>query len=1531
MTDANLGLDASRISYDNLTQGTRISDPDSSMNGYSVDMVFGSPTASGVTAYAMKNGDGDVVIAFRGTNDGADVVSDVTRLGYDQWEQIRSQVNDYLDTNWTGEVTFAGHSLGGALAQYAAYETAGREPGRKGDMNLYSYNGLGGRNGLEANEPGGYDAARLVGVNAEHYYNPEDIFPRMGGEHVGGETKRIPSSALGPDGLYTAHTLKEIDRDDLNDAVSGTPFYYKNDTIQQNPGDIPQAVVDFLIPIGELLVKPAVAWTPRDINDVRDAIASIPVLELAYSAALISDFLTSTAIELPRQLANAGAKAVTALVDATVRIVDAAVDIGTELANKAIDAIGRGINKIKDAAAHVWDQITDAADAGLTKIGEALDTAGDWLDELGDWLNPFNNDFEDAIDDSIPRLRDPIVLDLNGDGVRLISRADADVRFDFDGDGFTEGSGWLSPQDAFLAIDWNRDGKINDITELFGDEFTSGFAAMAALDTSGDGLLSAADAQWGRLRLWRDANTNGETDAGELLRLSKFKIESIDLNFTRVNFDAEANLISEKGVYTKTNGRSFEIADVWFDFNNVNSKPLSSVSVSASTSALPNLRGYGDVSNLHEAMEADAALKLAVQAVADIRAPDLTRLPGLVEEIVLRWLGTFDVDPTSRGPNVDARLLEALEAATGTPFDANGVTDPAVQSVAALDRAWKGMIDAISARLFAQSFLEDALPASVYKVENDRLYLLGNELSALNGLNDNAPTGDGAHQAAYWAAAMTVLRATEVDGGYDLSQPDVAARLTEILHPLGLSGFVDQLDDWQSLGLSGRFQGDVSGAGLTIFGDADDDITISGSQSQAIFANGGNDYIYTVATASQTIHGGTGRDSIRGGAYGDWIDGGTGVDVMLGQGGDDTYVVDNAADLVFESSRHGTDEVRASVNWRLGQFTENLTLTGTGDLSGAGNASDNVLTGNLGDNRLEGFGGNDRLDGGEGADLMIGGTGNDRYFVDNAGDRVQEGRNGGTDQVDSSRSHTLSRNVEHLTLLGTGNINGTGNALSNIIYGNAGNNVLDGGVSGSDQLYGGLGNDTYVLQSASARAYDVADGGVDTVRVTFSYTLGRDLERLVMLGELDIDGYGNGLNNRLTGNGGNNLLNGYAGADRMVGMGGDDTYHVDNAGDVVVEAGAGGDDQVIATISHTLADNVEDLTLTGTGPIDGTGNGGDNAIEGTSDVNTLSGLGGDDVMHAYGGDDILRGESGSDYLDGGLGGDIMRGGSGDDTYVVDNVGDRAIESANQGTDLVFSSISFILGNDVENLTLFGSGAIDGAGNQLDNTLIGNDSANVLDGKGGRDTMIGQSGNDIYLVDNVNDVVIELGGQGNDEVRSSVSFGLDEEIEALTLIGSATIDGTGNRKDNTLTGNAVRNVLDGRTGDDVLNGAAGNDRLIGGLGEDRLTGGSGADRFIFESAADSSSVNYLSDLITDFTQAQNDRVDLSAIDGDPDLAGLQGLSFVGTDAFTGVGQIRYSASSVETGIFVNLDSNLLDYEMRINLTGTLTLTSGDFIL
>ncbi len=526
--------------------------------------------------------------------------------------------------------------------------------------------------------------------------------------------------------------------------------------------------------------------------------------------------------------------------------------------------------------------------------------------------------------------------------------------------------------------------------------------------------------------------------------------------------------------------------------------------------------------------------------------------------------------------------------------------------------------------------------------------------------------------------------------------------------------------------------------------------------------------------------------------------------------GNDSYVVDMTTDTITENLNEGIDTVQSSVSYELGLNLETLTLTGSA-ANGTGNVLANILIGNSSNNIL---------DGGVGADTLSGGLGDDTYIVDNALDVITENAAEGSDTIQSTLTYSLFSlsNFENLTLIGAATTNATGNTLNNVLIGNSANNVLDG-AAGKDTLIGGLGNDMYIIDNTSDAIVENMAEGIDSVQSNVSYTLSDNVENLTLLASpFLLSGTGNSLNNMLLGSAagnsltgllGDDTLDGGGGADSLLGGLGNDTYIVDNVSDVVTESVAEGTDTVQSSVTYSLSanvansvlENVENLTLTGTAVINGAGN-------------TLN--------------NVLVGNSANNILDGRGGADTLTGGLGNDTYIVDNTSDAIVEGIAEGLDSVQSTVTYSLSANVENLTLIGAAVIDGTGSAVDNILTGNSANNTLTGLLGNDTLDGGVGvdilkgglgDDIYIVDNTSDAIVENMAEGLDSVQSIVTYSLSANVENLTLMGAAVIDGTGSAVDNVLTGNSANNTLTGLLGNDTLDGGVGADTLIGGAGND----------------------------------------------------------------------------------------------------------------
>lgn len=589
-----------------------------------------------------------------------------------------------------------------------------------------------------------------------------------------------------------------------------------------------------------------------------------------------------------------------------------------------------------------------------------------------------------------------------------------------------------------------------------------------------------------------------------------------------------------------------------------------------------------------------------------------------------------------------------------------------------------------------------------------------------------------------------------------------------------------------------------------------------------------------------------------------------------------------------------------------------------------GSAEADQIYGLDGDDTLYGGDGHDWLVGGLGADILVGGLGDDSYDIDSAGDRVVERAGEGIDRVRASVSHQLAANVEILTLAGTADINGFGNALDNTIVGNAGNNVLNGG-AGVDAMAGGAGGDVYDVDSTGDVVSEGPNAGYDRIRASVSYTLSSNVEELDLTGTADINGTGNALANTIVGNGGANVLAGGAGddvliggtgSDQMVGGVGNDIYDVDAAGDQVVEAAGQGIDLVRSSITYYLVANVENLTLSGLTNIDGFGNEGSNLITANAGNNILHSGSGDDTLLGGDGSDDLTGGAGRDYIYGGdssdtlhIGdgdlaiGEIYDGGGGDDTLLLGYVG-------NQGT----IDISHINISNTERLFTY-----------YDDTYIG--SAQL---SGFHRIEAGKyfSAENLCLVD-----AASINFESGTVINNINIFLSDQEnfIDLSRTVSSYAYQCTvnGGVGDDIVYGSKNYTHINGGDGNDAifgygtdstvssfLRGEGGDDQLTGGLGSDSLMGGGGADRFRFVASSDAT------DTIFDFNSSEGDKLVFQGL--------LHGnFSYLGDGEFTASGnsEARFENSL----LLVDTDGNG-SADIEIDMVGlwSSSLHASDFV-
>lgn len=473
-----------------------------------------------------------------------------------------------------------------------------------------------------------------------------------------------------------------------------------------------------------------------------------------------------------------------------------------------------------------------------------------------------------------------------------------------------------------------------------------------------------------------------------------------------------------------------------------------------------------------------------------------------------------------------------------------------------------------------------------------------------------------------------------------------------------------------------------------------DDLQFQNIEKFTITGTSKNDTI-TTYFGSNVIKAGAGNDSVT--AVAGTLDGGSGLDYLTLDLSTQTSNL-NLSNL----SNINIPGVVTAINFEGFSITTgsgNDIVTHTGIVNGAVlRTNDLIITGAGNDTINAGLGGGsindgDTVYGGDGIDRLIvdysvGDTGTGMRFVGSStyGFAIREVSNTNSTRLDFIGFH----NIEQFTVIGTSK-NDTINTV-------AGNDSINGG-AGNDTINAGAGNDTI-------------DGGA-----------------------------------------GNDAIDGGAGNDRMTGGTGNDTYIVDSTGDIVTETSTVSTeiDTVKASITYTLGANLENLILTGSAAINGTGNSLNNNLTGNQGKNILNGGAGNDTLDGGNGDDTIEGGAGNDTLIASIGNDVMKGGTGNDTYIVGSLNDDIIiENAGEGIDTVqapyTSAQGYTLGANLENLILIG-GATQGTGNSLDNLLTGNSGNNTLSGEGGKDTLIGGSGNDTLIGGAGDDIL--TGGNGSD--------------------------------------------------------------------------------------------------------------------------------------------------------------------------------------
>ena len=762
---------------------------------------------------------------------------------------------------------------------------------------------------------------------------------------------------------------------------------------------------------------------------------------------------------------------------------------------------------------------------GKDGLGGILDDPAnaDVLGKRPPIIGPLQTQFGQA-----EQTRSPLILDLDGlNGADTLDKT-AGIHFDHDGNKFAEQTGWVGQNDGLLVWDKNGNGQIDNGTELFGNntvlnnggKAANGFAALAELDANKDGKVDASDAASSQLRVFRDANSNGVVDAGELLSLAEAGVQSLNTGYTsQAVTDANGNQHLQTGSFTTTTGQSRVMDDVWFAVDTARTIDTELVAVNDAIAALPDIEGFGNVHSLHQAMARDASGKLQALVQQYAGTGDPAMRASLLNDIIYRWAGVQDIDPASRAAtqiygNVigDARKLATLETFLGESYLGTwcwGARDPNPHGQAApiLLNAYDQLAQWVGNQLLAQTLFRPLYESIGLRFTPDNQSLEW-DVSAVVATLRAQYDANAAQGLAMFISFATNLKTMEEAG-------------TQILAKL-------------------RQQGNVQGQGFDLYLAVLGDNLLTGTAgADTLSARAEVDNLFSAGKGADTLNGGSGADTFI------WAKG-DGNDIISEVGGTST-VVDtlNLLDVNASEARLsrdatnlyvtiGAEQIKvadhfgnASTVLEQIQFSDGRTW-GKTELE----AAPLLYLGTTSDDALTGTSQSDAFEGGKGADTLWGGAGGDSYAwaKGDGNDVISDYDSLASKNVDTLKladvareDVQLSRDPAHLyvTILSAGekiqvfdHFGGNGAGLERIEFssgnppllladlnaapyrGTTGKDTLSGTVAaetfiggkGVDTLWGGAGSDSYVWIKGDGNDiisdYDsVASKNIDTLKL----------------------------------------------------------------------------------------------------------------------------------------------------------------------------------------------------------------------------------------------------------------------------------------------------------------------------------------------------------------------------------------------------------------------------------------------------------------
>lgn len=986
---------------------------------------------------------------------------------------------------------------------------------------------------------------------------------------------------------------------------------------------------------------------------------------------------------------------------------------------------------------------------------------------------------------------DPLILDLNGDGIQLSPLDGSTVHFDYDGDGFAERTGWVSANDGILVRDANGNGIADGASELFGSSTQDGFAVLETFDTNGDGKIDASDAVFNTLKVWRDLDQDGVTDAGEMMTLAEAGIVSISLTRTDVAGTNSGHDVGYEALFTRADGTTGGAQTIYFqtDRQDTLADNTPSFTPAEGVDKLPQLPGSGQINSIAWKATQDASFKADWTALTDAAgtlSPE--QLRAAFEDLLKRWASVDGVAEGTRDKYVDAQHLAFVEKFFGVDYKemyAGGQlsTSPTTQQFGAnIEASFNQIVDVMLTAFLAQTAGSMIARGGDLLAALDSPYFFyalldfrhewpagteppetpGNVGMVLDLINGMMPAATGA------AASYLVKAISGLDGIVSVAfEGDHAAYLTTantVLstiadHDLRLIA-IEIAGGTAALGSEGA-DGMVLTEGDNVFvGGKGDDLLVSGAGSDL--------FVYTR---------GDGTDYIR--------------DSSASPVEKDTLFLTNlsATDLTFERigdtlilKISGSSEKIISedffANWGVKNFGIDQIRFADGSLMDREAIRSHTTT--VGDGR------NNLVQDSALNDVLQGGKGDDEIRISGGSDTILYAAGDGFDVINDTSG--VKTEIDRLVLANMMpsdvELSRVGNALTI--------KILATGEVITDQMF-------FYQSGAPNQLNDWNNYGRGIDRIQFASGAVWDRQTIVKEAWIRGDDKANGLtgsalNDTFTSGHGNDTMDGGAGSDTYIWKKGDGSdYIVDNINNSADIDRLILKDVYVSDVKFSYSGDSLQISVQSTGEVisvDKFFTSADNLVEDCG----LTAYGIDQITFAGGttlnreqifqktGEDYLGRQryTHSLYIDGNL----------QWAYFTDEFGNSGHIVGDPG---------YIGDNDVF------SGYVDAQGNDNYN--------NVFHEVAGHNSVTGGSGHDFFT-----------GGAGND---SLLGRGGDD-----ILFGDAPLAGYGSSVTPDAAGN---DYLDGGAGNDLLYGGNGNDTLIGGAGTDQLIGGDGSDTLMDSSA------------------------------------------------------------------------------------------------